>query len=134
MTEVDEAAQIISEAADADANIIFGAAIDEKLVDQMRITVIATGFDETRSRLANMVTRNRPVARGNVIATGIVGEKPQTDSFQPRSKPVFNPQPQPQTQVPTQTPPASTQQDDLPADTTDDNSDWDIPAFLRQRK
>ena len=43
--EVNAAAMIIREAADEDANIIFGAVIDETLRDQMRITVIATGFD-----------------------------------------------------------------------------------------
>ncbi len=43
--EVNEAAEIISGAADADANVIFGAVIDESLGDQMRVTVIATGFD-----------------------------------------------------------------------------------------
>lgn len=73
MTEVDEAAKLISEAADADANIIFGAAINDKLVDQMKITVIATGFDETRSRLASMITRTRPVAQTGF--GGIVSEK-----------------------------------------------------------
>lgn len=46
MKEVDEAARIISSMASPDANIIFGAAIDEKMEGQMRITVIATGFDE----------------------------------------------------------------------------------------
>lgn len=45
MNEVDEAARIVSEAADKDANIIFGAAIDESLKDEVKITVIATGFD-----------------------------------------------------------------------------------------
>jgi cell division protein FtsZ len=44
MQEVDEAARLISQVADADANIIFGATIDEKMADQMRITVIATGL------------------------------------------------------------------------------------------
>lgn len=52
MFEVDEAAKIISAAADSDANIIFGAAIDENLVDQVKITVIATGFSEERARAA----------------------------------------------------------------------------------
>lgn len=60
MAEVDEAARIISESADADANIIFGATINEKLSDQMRITVVATGFDEMRSRLGRMVSPSRP--------------------------------------------------------------------------
>lgn len=54
MFEVDEAARIISSAADPDANIIFGAIIKDDLADQVRITVIATGFDETRSRIAQM--------------------------------------------------------------------------------
>ncbi|MDQ3473007.1 MAG: cell division protein FtsZ [Acidobacteriota bacterium] len=43
--EVNAAAMIIREAADEDANIIFGAVIDDAMRDQMRITVIATGFD-----------------------------------------------------------------------------------------
>ncbi|MFY9494050.1 MAG: cell division protein FtsZ [Limnochordia bacterium] len=43
--EVNEAAEIISQAADPDANVIFGAVIDESLGDAVRVTVIATGFD-----------------------------------------------------------------------------------------
>jgi cell division protein FtsZ len=44
--EVNEASSIIREAADDDANIIFGAVIDESMRDEMKITVIATGFDK----------------------------------------------------------------------------------------
>lgn len=44
--EVNEAAELVSQAADPDANIIFGAVIDESLQDEIRITVIATGFEE----------------------------------------------------------------------------------------
>src|SRR5918912_2218378 len=44
--EVNEAASTIREAADDDANIIFGAVIDEAMQDEMKITVIATGFDK----------------------------------------------------------------------------------------
>ena len=44
--EVNEASSIIREAADDDANIIFGAVIDESMHDEMKITVIATGFDK----------------------------------------------------------------------------------------
>lgn len=57
MVEVDEAAKIISSSADHDANIIFGATIDEQMVDQVKITVIATGFDETKRRLQELVER-----------------------------------------------------------------------------
>ena len=43
--EISEASSIIQEAAHPDANIIFGAVIDETMTDELRITVIATGFD-----------------------------------------------------------------------------------------
>jgi cell division protein FtsZ len=45
MTEVSEAAKVITSAADEDAKIIFGAVVDEKMKDQIKITVVATGFD-----------------------------------------------------------------------------------------
>lgn len=48
--EVNEACMLIQEEAHEDANIIFGAVIDEKLKDEMRITVIATGFGRAESR------------------------------------------------------------------------------------
>ena len=47
LQEIDEASQIINSAADEDANIIFGTVIDESMGDQIRVTVIATGFDGT---------------------------------------------------------------------------------------
>jgi cell division protein FtsZ len=53
--EVNEAAKAVGEAAHPDANIIFGAMVDEKLADQLWITVVATGFGERRP------TRPRPV-------------------------------------------------------------------------
>jgi cell division protein FtsZ len=60
--EVNEAAEIIGSAADQDANIIFGAVIDEALGDQVRVTVIATGFDRGRSTRGVMpfATGQRP--------------------------------------------------------------------------
>ncbi|NMB38136.1 MAG: cell division protein FtsZ, partial [Firmicutes bacterium] len=45
--EVNEVAEIVAETADSDANIIFGAVIDEELQDQIFVTVIATGFEQT---------------------------------------------------------------------------------------
>ena len=45
--DVNEAASLIMQAADSEANIIFGANIDEALADEVRITVIATGFEKT---------------------------------------------------------------------------------------
>jgi cell division protein FtsZ len=48
--EVNQAAAIIRETAHPDANMIFGAVIDESMGDELRITVIATGFERTLSR------------------------------------------------------------------------------------
>lgn len=61
MFEVDEAARIISASADPDANIIFGAVVKGEMVDQVRITVIATGFDETRAKIAQ-IAKSPPIS------------------------------------------------------------------------
>ena len=50
LLEVNEAAELISSVADPEANIIFGAVIDEKLQDEIRITVIATGFEKAKEK------------------------------------------------------------------------------------
>ncbi len=47
--EVNEAADLIRQSVDQDANIIFGAGIDESLKEEIKITVIATGFDKDRA-------------------------------------------------------------------------------------
>ena len=46
IVDINEAAQLITDAADEEANIIFGAGVDENLADEVRITVIATGFEK----------------------------------------------------------------------------------------
>lgn len=110
MNEVDEAAKIISAAADPDANIIFGTAIDESLKDQIKITVIATGFDTTKNRLREFM----PTA-------------------QPRSH-IANTVQQPPTQrTPTQQPVNTSIQDPQDDQDQPDEDVWDIPAFLRQK-
>src|SRR5438094_3870383 len=48
--EVNEAAEVVTSAADQNANVIFGAVIDEALKDEVRVTVIATGFGGSRRR------------------------------------------------------------------------------------
>ncbi len=53
LEEVETAANLVQEAAHPDANIIFGAAFDETLEDEIRVTVIATGFDEEAGRLTS---------------------------------------------------------------------------------
>src|SRR5438876_2881379 len=57
--EVHDAAEIIQNAADANANIIFGAVIDESMSDEVRVTVIGTGFDHRPGRAARRDSRAR---------------------------------------------------------------------------
>jgi len=78
--EVNEAASMIQEEAHDDANIIFGAVIDESLTDEIRITVIATGFGEVKEErkpapqpvinvasIANAVPKNKKVVHLGTI-------------------------------------------------------------------
>jgi len=59
--EVDEAAEIIKQTADPEANIIFGTVIDERMGDEVAITVIATGFDASRKRERALAQTTAPV-------------------------------------------------------------------------
>jgi cell division protein FtsZ len=61
--EVNEAAEIVNQASDPSANIIFGAVIDPAMSDEVRVTVIATGFDHGGVRAAQERART-PRDRG----------------------------------------------------------------------
>jgi cell division protein FtsZ len=65
--EVNEAAEVIKEAADPEANIIFGTVIDDRMRDEVKVTVIATGFDATRKARP----QPRAVTAASDVATGI---------------------------------------------------------------
>jgi cell division protein FtsZ len=81
--EINEAAQLVSNSAAPDANIIFGAVIDDALGDEVRVTVIAAGFDDLKSGVSpatRPVTAYQPTAQGSdafgapwrpVTATGV---------------------------------------------------------------
>ena len=76
--EVNEAATLIQEEADDDANIIFGAVIDEKMGDEVRITVIATGFgSQDRSREPIRTIERELVERAPERRQGVVRELPK---------------------------------------------------------
>ena len=75
--EVNEAAEIIGSASDGDANIIFGAVIDEAMGDQIRVTVIATGFDRRAIDRPASVFAGAPVSASD--------RRPSTARRSPRS-------------------------------------------------
>jgi len=110
MAEVDEAARLISEVADADANIRFGATIDEKMTDQVKIIVVATGFNEAKVRLAKLVAK--PVDK--ILPQGIIGEKPKQENEKTKKK--------------------IKKQDYVKKIYTDDEfgEEFEVPTFLRQ--
>jgi cell division protein FtsZ len=66
--EVNEAAEIVQSAADANSNIIFGAVIDDSLGDEVRVTVIATGFEHDRVRTAPSRPRARTERRDREVS------------------------------------------------------------------
>ena len=105
--EVNEAADLIRESVDSDANIIFGAGIDDSLSDEIKITVIATGFDTTNKQpeIPRRETIEIP-KKPEVIETVKILEP--TPSIQPKEE-------------------SSIESKTFEAD------DLDIPTFLRRR-
>jgi len=111
MSEVDEAAKLIAAAVDPDANIIFGATIDDTMVDQVKITVIATGFDETKRKLQELSNR-QPAYQRQSFAQPFVNVRQGDTGITPKPSPMLTPV--------DDTPPA-------------EEDEFDIPAFLRQK-
>ncbi len=62
MFEVDEAARIITEAADPEANIIFGSVINDSYTGEIKVTVVATGFDDHRKTVSTLQSSSLPDA------------------------------------------------------------------------
>jgi cell division protein FtsZ len=146
MNEVNEAAQIIAQAAEPDANIIFGATIKDDLVDVVKISVIATGFDESRMKLreyAGVGAMRSPFQPPSGLSTTPPGQQQhsqpmysQNNSYsqpQRQSEPVqqqqYTPPPPPRQREPE---PEPEQISKFDADEPED--DLEIPAFLRQNR
>lgn len=136
--EVNEAAAIIKESAHPDVNMIFGAQIDENMGDEVRITVIATGFEQSRvktridAQQAIHQTYQRPQQQPQqqraAYAPPPQPPQQQQQAQQPHQQPVA-PQVRSQPPQPQQRP----AQDDFSARVYDQD-DMDIPPFLRPRK
>ncbi|QQQ75040.1 cell division protein FtsZ [Saccharothrix sp. 6-C] len=102
--EINESASLVQEAAHPDANIIFGTVIDDSLGDEVRVTVIAAGFDSggpTHKKLEPQALSSPP--RGTPVASATAGQVTHTPQPQPvpqvqQPQPVQH-QPQPVQQV-----------------------------------
>lgn len=155
--EVNQAANIIAKSAHPDANIIFGAVIDDQLGDELRLTVIASGFER-----ADMLGKTPASAPGQYQGapsySGSVGSPPSIGSFVAEDdldaeyeldrEPIITdhpdtlprPMPQPSYGRSPQSPYGSIEPEptvshvfDADSDLDDDEDDLDIPSFLRRR-
>ncbi|MFG6115213.1 cell division protein FtsZ [Halobacillus sp. MO56] len=111
--EVQEAADIVTSAADQEVNVIFGSVINENLKDEIVVTVIATGFDE--AQLSQSQNKQRP-ALGQMGGGGVNQQQQQPDRLERRRE-----EPR-QQEMPSQQRGGNQEEDTL-----------DIPTFLRNR-
>lgn len=81
MNEIDEAASIIAKNVDPDADIIFGAVIDDRMMDQIKVTIIATKFDDTKLKLFRF-KREPEVVEKQEEAPTINKKEPVKDEFE----------------------------------------------------
>ncbi|MFZ6034942.1 MAG: cell division protein FtsZ [Patescibacteria group bacterium] len=81
MSEIDEAASIIAKSVDPDADIIFGAVIDDRMMDQIKVTIIATKFDDSKLRLFRF-KREPEAIKPEAEETTPVEKKQNRDEFE----------------------------------------------------
>lgn len=124
MFEVDEAARIITEAADPEANIIFGSVINDSYTGEIKVTVVATGFDDHK-RSVNIA---RPLGEFRPVAKKSNQPDPSASLFGSRVK--STPAPMPARPNTAEAPKPSTPQ--MPS-MEDTGNEYDIPAFIRQK-
>jgi cell division protein FtsZ len=114
--EISDAARLVEEAVHPDANIIFGAVIDDSLGDEVRVTVIAAGFEESTDRGPNSPLEVTEVPAGSDYPTapGAVAPEPEESWLLPSEQ-------------------DSTEQSQAPvfAAEADDEGELDVPEFLR---
>jgi cell division protein FtsZ len=145
MLEVQDAARVITESIDPHAKVIFGAIKDDKLKkNELKVTVIATGFPEEHANPQTSISRRAPAAMQSRPV------EPEEEAVVTESKgKIFNslsipkraePEPVSTPQEPTTTPARPTdmpKRDPKPVDPMDEDDDGDwgaVPAFLRRSK
>ncbi|MBA2774732.1 MAG: cell division protein FtsZ, partial [Nocardioidaceae bacterium] len=131
--EINEAAALVSQAAHAEANIIFGAVIDDALGDEVRVTVIAAGFDGGMPKRRD---QSQPALRRDTSAQG---QSQGQSQGQAQTQSQGQAQPPPPANAAARQPdtrPDQARQPQSPAKQPrpipfDDNEDLDVPDFLK---
>ncbi|HUN87772.1 MAG TPA: cell division protein FtsZ [Terriglobales bacterium] len=142
LAEVNEASTIIQSAAHEDANIIFGAVLDDKMKDEVKITVIATGFKEQYtkrdkssahaaiSHARAAAVHNHPAPHINLPPAVATARDPEPE---PEPEHITPPPPIPERQAAPQRESTSIDQVTSSVKGTYEQDDLDVPAFLRKR-
>lgn len=112
LLEINEASTIVQESCDPEANIIFGASIREDLAEEIRITVIATGFDEAKHMEPEIIEKVKTVPKTSINTAPINTTKPS--------------------EVEVKEEVAVTREESRRSSILDD--DMEIPTFLRRRR
>ncbi len=125
MFEIDEAAKVITKSIDPDGKVKFGAVIDEEMGEEVRITVIATGFDEAnkRSSLPGLSFVEEP-KKSSVSESRQSTQQPAQEV----RKPLFNPKPIEPIRSMDAPEEEAASQPNLGGD-----DELDIPAFIRKK-
>jgi len=159
--EVEEAASLVQEAAHEDCNIIFGAVIDDSMGDTLRMTVIATGFDQhapAEEVLEHAIKSHGHRRQSSIVAAGSMGPRgrqtvtPGPAMRQPQGNPFMSGPPQkpasasiirggqresrpvqPEPRAPSSSSSSSSSSGGWPAPEVPGQDPQDIPAFLRRR-
>ncbi len=121
--EINEAARLVSDAAHPDANIIFGAVIDDTLGDEVRVTVIAAGFDggsPSSTRRVQPVTRRIAEETPIAAATAAAAATTTSSGAAPADVLPVSPSPRPERERRT-----------VVFDDAVEGDDLDVPDFLK---
>ena len=130
MYEVEEAARVITEQADPNAKVIFGTVIDENQVEEgeIKITVVATGFDKEEVRKAgnDRYSGTVPAATTPAVAHPTMPPAQPVSAWNPEPAPVRQAPPTP-APTPAPAPPATRQAE------PSGEEDLDVPTFIRRK-
>jgi len=139
MYEIDEAAKAITDAADSEANIIFGALIDESMQGEVKITVIATGFDAEMSRRDRRFVINNAPQPGQQAPMNGRGQYADQPQYAPQNQMQQDQPLTPYAQRPTPQFDQHQQQPEQPQSRysqvmqEEPEAELDVPTFIRRK-
>ncbi len=121
MNEVNDVGSIIAESVDTNAKIIFGTVIDENMKDKVRVTVVATGFDDNRP----VSTRSTSLEEPKYHVSRLFSKKNIDDRIEEAKKSIE--QPREEVSKPVMSEPKSNKR------VVSEEDDLEIPAFIRRK-